>query len=41
MTKYTTGPTDFYLTELHMHFEMFYYTLNIHEIETKTKIYKS
>jgi len=25
MTKYMTGPTDFYLTESHMHFEMFYY----------------
>jgi len=25
VTKYMTGPTDFNLTELHMHFAMFYY----------------
>jgi len=25
MTKYMTGPTDLYLSKLHMHFEMFYY----------------
>ena len=28
MTKYMTGPTDYYLTELHMHFEMFYNSLH-------------
>lgn len=35
MTKYRTEPTDFYLTELQMHFEMFYYsylTLYMHDV---------
>lgn len=33
MTKYMTGPTDFYFTELHKHFEMFYYNLHAPSIK--------
>ena len=40
MTKYMTGPTDFYLTKWRMYFEMFYYNFTCMTLKLKLKFIK-